>query len=580
MDLSFEEQIQNANVLLQENEVEKSIENYMEALRLASTSQQKIHLYGVLGRLYQKTKNPKKALYMFEQAMDLMEGHSEGYRPEDKASVFNNLAALYAETDKGKAIDNYKKALDIFTEIVSNGNTEFLPHLANTQFALAEVYSQKNDYYAAKKYYKEAIRGYESMPNPTYQRLRASAHYQLGNIYTEEFNLFDAKVHYLKALSLFEGLLEEGEEVLKPYLAAVLNNLGVTFKSMGESEIALEHYNKALIVYQDLLCQSLDFFEPYVAATYNSLGILYAEVNNYGMAVEHLRKAVNLYNALADIRPQEYTHYLATGLHNLGLFHFELKEFEMAKDYFGQALEIRKKLAAEQPKNFDADYCTTALNMVELYQSELERNLDFDNKAKALELLKDVEVRLHNHGEERPVIKSMKSDCKHYLDHFNAIDVEQVSLHAVLRKVNDLMEEINGTIVPEEKLVFQQEIIEVLTAKFKQFPNNDRLRNELVNAHTNLSWLYLRLKEFNKVERTAMDAPKQEQPALSLQCNLAHCYLLQGQMDKALELYAELKEQTNGENEKYRDVVLKDFEILKRDGIHHGGFETVRQSFQ
>ena len=42
MRLSFAEHIQNANVLLHENEVEKSIENYREALQSATTPEQQL----------------------------------------------------------------------------------------------------------------------------------------------------------------------------------------------------------------------------------------------------------------------------------------------------------------------------------------------------------------------------------------------------------------------------------------------------------------------------------------------------------------------------------------------------------
>ena len=52
MSLSFEEQINNGNIFLQENELEKSIGHYEDALKLAATTKQKIDLQNVLGRLY------------------------------------------------------------------------------------------------------------------------------------------------------------------------------------------------------------------------------------------------------------------------------------------------------------------------------------------------------------------------------------------------------------------------------------------------------------------------------------------------------------------------------------------------
>ena len=580
MRLSFAEQIQNANVLLHENEVEKSIENYQEALSVATTPEQKLHLYSVLGRLYQRTKNPVLSIEAFENALGLMEWNDQLGTPIDRASILNNIAAIQSEMDKAKAIDHYKKALSIYAEIVQNGESDYGPHLANTQFALAEVFAKKKDYYFAKKYYKEAIKIYEGLKNPEYLKLRASAHYQLGNIYTEEFNLFDAKVHYTKAQILFENLIEDGDDALKPYLAAVLNNLAVTLNSMEEPQKALQFYGMALKAYQELSDLNFDIFQPYVASTFNSLGIVHSEMEDFDKAIQNIGQAVDRYNELADAKPQEYTHYLATGLHNLGLFHFELRNYDKAADYFGQALEIRKELAAKQPEDFDADFCATALNLVELYQSELENKVDFTFKTRALELLADVEKRLGKYGDNLPVIKNMKTDLQHYLDYFTGINEEHLSEHHVLRKVNNLKEEIDETIYPSEKMVFQQEIMNLLEDNFNKYPTIDRLKFELALAHVNMSWLQLRLEEFGDAEETILKAPILESPLLSLSCNLAHSYLLRDDMDKAMALYAELSEKVNDLNESYMEIILKDFETLRRDGIDHAGFKIVAERFK
>nr|WP_288935178.1 tetratricopeptide repeat protein [uncultured Allomuricauda sp.] len=580
MRLSFAEQIQNANVLLHENEVEKSIENYQEALRLATTPVQQLHLNNILGRLYQRTKNPNKAIEAFENTLTLMEGNTNLGTSIDMASILNNIAAIQSETDKATAIDHYKKALAIYTEMVEDGESDYSPHLANTQFALAEVYAKKKDYYFAKKYYKEAIKIYESLKGADYLRLRASAHYQLGNIYTDEFNLFDAKVHYMKAQNLFENLIAEGDDALKPYLAAVLNNLAVTFNSMEEPEKSLQYYGLALKAYQELSDLNFDIFQPYVASTFNSLGIVHSEMENFDQAIQNISQAVDRYNELADARPQEFTHYLATGLHNLGLFHFELRKYDGAMDYFGQALEIRRKLAAEEPEDFDADFCATALNLVELYQTQLEDKLDFTFKTQALELLSDVEARLQKYGDNLAVIKNMKNDSQHYLDYFTTINEDHLSLHHVLRKANNLKEQIDETIYPEEKMVFQQEIMNLLKDSFNKYPNNDRIKYELALAHVNMSWIQLRIKEYDKAEQTILDAPILESPLLTLSCNLAHSYLLKSDMDKAMVLYEELSKKVNDQNESYKSIILKDFDTLRKDGIDHDGFNIVAERFK
>ena len=423
MSLTFEEQINNANIFLQENELEKSIGHYEDALKLASTTKQRIDLHNVLGKLYQRTRNPQKAITTFTTSLKLYEDFPKNDILSDKASVFNNLAAVYLETDFDLAIENYKQALKIYLTITELGNKEFYPHLANTNFALAEAYSKKTDVYNAKKHFKAAVKLYDQLPDRSANELKANALYHLGNIYTEEFNVFDAKLNYTKALVQFQDLSLKDEKAFAPFLAAVYNNLGVTYKSMGEHQKALGNYEQALKLYQNL-ADNNELFLPYVAATNNSLSILYAELKNYDKAIEYSGKTITIYNSLADANPGEYTHYLATSLHNSGLFGFELRKLELAEEYFDQALTIRRSLALKQPDAFDADFCTTALNLVELYQTKMEIKVDVDLKAKCLELLNDVDGRLQKQDENRPVLKSMKSDCRYYLDYYTRLGTD------------------------------------------------------------------------------------------------------------------------------------------------------------
>ncbi|MCF6295890.1 MAG: tetratricopeptide repeat protein [Flavobacteriaceae bacterium] len=576
MEYSFKEQIDKASLFLQESELEKAIENYEDALKLASASEQKIDIHNSLGRLYQKTKTPEKAISNFEKSIKFYESFDDDEMESDKASIYNNIAAVYMESNFDLAIQNYKYALKIYTKKTELENKEFYPHLANTHFAIAETYQNKEDLYKAKTHFKLAVKLYNYLPNQSFNELKANAHYQLGNIYTEEFNLFDAQVNYSKALKLYKGLYESEENLYKPFLAAVLNNLGVTFKSMNEHQKALEHYQKALNLYQDLTETSSALFWPYVAATFNSLSILYAEMKNFKEAVKNTHKTVHIYNGLTDESPEEYTHYLATSLHNLGLFYFELKEIDLAEKHFNQALSIRKKLAVNQPEAFDADVCATALNLVELHQTQLENKVDFSFKTKCQDLLSDVDKRLQNYDETKPVLKSMKSDCQYYLDYFNQITIEKIKVDSTLKKVDDLTREINSTIYPKEKLVFQLKIVEILEQLLIEFPENNKLKNELAYAYNDLSWLYLRLKKFSKAEHIILKARSLEQPVLSLKCNLAHSYLLQDKFVKAKDLYLELANEKNSNNEPYISTILSDFEKLKTDGINHKDFDKIK----
>lgn len=417
MNASFEQELSKAEIFLSENKLQESIEHYSEALNLASTVQQKIDLHNVLGRLFQKTRNVKKSILHFEESLGHYNSFPATENLNEKAALFNNIGAAYLASDINKAIENSKSAHTIYATLVEKGEKSYYPHLANTELALAEAYLEKNDFFNAKKYFKDSIKLYDQIPNNDSIELKARAYYQLGNVFTDEFNLFDAKVNYTKSLALLKDLSLKDENAFTPFLAAVLNNLGVTYKSMGKHQKSIDNYEEALRVYQNLVDQN-ELFLPYVAATTNSLSIVYGELGNHEKALEYGRDTITIYNDLTDASPGEYTHYLATSLHNSGLFGFELKKFEQAEEYFEQALAIRKNLALKQPESFDADFCATALNLVELYQVRMAGKIDMNLKIKCQDLLNDVNDRLQRQDEDRPVLRSMKSDCRYYLDYF------------------------------------------------------------------------------------------------------------------------------------------------------------------
>ncbi|MCJ7468273.1 MAG: tetratricopeptide repeat protein [Maribacter sp.] len=576
MKSSYKEYLVTANFFLEENELDKAIESFELALAIAPDIDQKIDLLNVLGKLFQKTKKPVRAISMFERSITLYDQFSDPNSLSNKASLYNNLGAIYLESDLKIAISNYKNALNLYSDLVESGKAELKPHLGNTNFALAEAYYEKGDFYFSKKYFKEAIKLYDQLPKVALEELKASAYYNLGNMYTEEFNLHDAKVNYLKALSIYKALSEKDLKTYQPFLAAVYNNLGVTFKSMDEYSKSLEYYQLSLQNYEHLAKVTSPRFYPYLAATYNSLAIAHAEHRDFKKAIEYTSNTSNIYGTLANDAPEEYDHYLATSLHNQGLFYLEIKDLTTAEYNFKEALALRKMLAQKEPRSFDADVCATALNLIELYQIQLESTLDLSLKAQCLEMLSDVKERLNKFKVKSPVLTTMETECGYYTTYFNQITGEALQVKKVFKEVDQLTEEINSTIIVTEKIDFQQTIVNQLEELHLQFLDNDKIKNELAYGYNNLSWLFLRLKQFSEAENIIVKAQLLEQPILPLKANLAHSYLLQDNYLRAKNLYKEFINETNAQNEPYSITILKDLNILQADGIDHKDFDKIR----
>jgi len=130
-----------------------------------------------------------------------------------------------------------------------------------------------------------------------------------------------------------------------------------------------------------------------------------------------------------------------------------------------------------------------------------------------------------------------------------------------------LREEINSTILPREKMAYQEQIVSLLKIQFEQYPKNEELRQLLAYAKNDLGWLYLRLQEPENALAQIQQGEDLDVRIGSLKCNRAHAYLLLGHLKKAEVLYRELISTHEAISENYTEIITNDLEKLKADGV-------------
>ena len=581
MNLTFEENVTTANALLGDNKYEEAIPYYKNAITDASTIEEKIDLLNMVGRLYLNIGDRNKAVELFEDSLkehDDLPGEKATKLAPNKAAVLNNLGILYVNNSPKLSIENHKAALDIFTEISKSDEETYKAHLANTYFSLADAYYKKNDFFMSRKHFKNAMVLYKELSKTdpeTFNPLIANTHYHLGNIYNDDNAVYDAKMHFKNSFEMYRDLNEVNPKIYRPFLAAVLNNLGVVTKTMLNHKESVEYYNNALDHYQILADENNAAFNPYLAATFNSLGILYTEMEERDKALKNYNEAIGIYHNLSDEKPEEFTHYLATALHNTAILYDEKQDTKASLNFYDQALNIRKTLAAKQPDAFDADVCVTSLNLITLYQALIEREVDMKYKEMAEELLIDIEKRLLKYSSEHPTIESMKSDLDYYKVYFKELTLEYIEVMDVMGRIDNLTKEIDSTIKPNEKLVFQAEIIELMKQMLQKYPDNERLNAEMFTANVDLSWIVLRTGDYNRAKEIIIEGLEEKSDSPSLKINRAHIHLLEGDYDRAKEIYLELKDQKSPDNQAWLVSISKDFDMMKRDGKSVANIEKM-----
>jgi len=616
---TFKETITSANVLLGDRKYNEAINLYKEAINKTDIPEQKIDTFNTIGRLYLYLNDEKNAFEYFKKSLDVhnsLDEKKQELLQANKATILNNLGVLIVKDNPKTAMKFHKEALELFKNYDNNNTNQNLDvHIANTHYSYADSAYAKGDYYMAKKQFKEVISAYEKLKdNEISEPIIANAHYNLGNIYLDEDNVYDARNNYVKALKKFRTLTEKQPEAYRSLVAATFNNLAVTAKTMYKYNDAITYYENALKEYEILKDQDKTTFLPFYAATLNSIGIIYAEqhevkddYDSFGLtgfsgfgtlstdnsidskvkkdkidkirkekALEYYKKAIDVYNKLVQKEPELYSHYLATAHHNLGVLYDTKSDFKNAEDSFEKALFIRRDLANKHPKEFNLDVCVTLFNIVTMYQNLLEQTVNIGFKDASLKILNEIEKRMKLYSnEKKPIIEGMRSDLEYFKDYFTTINNEYLDLFDAIVKENAVIEEINETSNPEEKLSMQKHVVNLYYTLAEKYPDNPRLKEVLLNSYIKYTWFALRSDKASIAEKAIATGYKINSKSNYLKANEALLCLLKNNIPKFKKLYNEIKDIENEDKKTFKEVLKNDLIVLKRDGVIKEISETL-----
>jgi len=142
-----------------------------------------------------------------------------------------------------------------------------------------------------------------------------------------------------------------------------VNNLGITFSSLGRYKEALEPTREAVGIYRELAEKNPDRFLPDLATSLNNLGGILYELGQREKALETIEEAVEIRRELAEKNPDRFLPDLAASLNNLGGILYELGQREKALETIEEAVGIRRELAEKNPDRFLPDLATSLNNL-------------------------------------------------------------------------------------------------------------------------------------------------------------------------------------------------------------------------
>jgi len=189
-------------VYASENQINKAIENYEEAIKIDPNYAQ---AYNNLGTAFHKQNKVDEAILSYKKAIHLK---------NDFAEAYNNLGNAFRELDKPKeALKYFEKALTLKKDYAEAWNN------------MGAAYESLKDKNKALDNYKRAIE-----IKPDY----AEAHNNLGMLLSELGRFDDSFSHYNQAIKI------------KPEYEKTYNNLGNLLNNIGKYDEATNAYKKAI----------------------------------------------------------------------------------------------------------------------------------------------------------------------------------------------------------------------------------------------------------------------------------------------------------------------------------------------
>jgi hypothetical protein len=161
----------------------------------------------------------------------------------------------------------------------------------------------------------------------------------------------------------------------------------------------------------------------------------------------------------------------------------------------------------------------------------------------------------------------MKSDFGYFEKYFNAVDEEEVRTLDILQKIRAWDHEIDSTLVIDEKKGFQDKILGTLRDFYRDFPENKVLLKPYVLALNNAAWLHLCKGEVTEARELLEQGSDLGLVLPALDCNKAHCDLMEGKTEMAVKGYKALFGSKNESGKDLREVIEKDLQKLGSYGV-------------
>jgi serine/threonine protein kinase/tetratricopeptide (TPR) repeat protein len=241
---------------------------------------------------------------------------------EKRLLVLRKRGHLWKEVGElNSALKDYQESAKL-AEILKD-----LPHQADSQRELGEIYRLKHDYKTGLNHLKQALEIYQKLEDA---HGIASTLNNLGNLYWIDSQYDQAKGSYQKAFELHRKLGN------KKLAALSLNNTGIICSIQYEYDEALEYFNQSLAIQRELENKEE------IARGLNNVGVVMGLLAKYNQAIESFLEALKLNEKLGNKKETCFN------LENLGTIFLKLGDYKKSLKYSREGLKLSKEIDFQQ----------------------------------------------------------------------------------------------------------------------------------------------------------------------------------------------------------------------------------------
>jgi tetratricopeptide (TPR) repeat protein len=228
-------------------------------------------------------------------------------------------------------------------------------------------------------------------------------------------------------------------------------------------------------------------------------------------------------------------------------------------------------------ENYGFSYFFTKIKIVDaLYSIYILDNAP-QFRTKAVQQALDLEVEMMSYNGYG------KSDLATLLHNtrarFDLVQPEQIPKMQIINKIQ--LEEAQ-IISEKDRLPVHQKLVTEIEKQFIASGRTDmNLKYLLAGARTYLSWLWLYKKEYARSEQVAREATQLFPEQSWYRISLAYSLLFQNKLEEAVESLMQIKDTfAPATGERLKNIILRDFDLLEKEGITHPDITKVKASLK